>query len=99
MSYARVSWCVLLAALLAGCGKKDAGSSGPTGGPSGDGSADGGGSEADNKAEAVKRLGQVGKGMHGIHDATLNFAANTAAKAGGPGLSWRVHLLPYLGKE
>src|SRR4051812_31051114 len=101
MSYRQLPCWVLLAVLVVGCGKKDAGSSGAGGGPSGspDSTGSGGGSEADNKAEAVKRLQQVAKGMHGIHDATLNFAANTVAKGGGPGLSWRVHLLPYLGKE
>jgi hypothetical protein len=88
---------VLLAALLAGCGK-DKSSDGSPAPADGSGSSDTG-SEAGNKAEAVKRLEQVREGLHNHHDSFIRFPAGVVSKGGAVGLSWRVELLRHLGKE
>src|SRR5262245_8181464 len=101
-------WCVLLAALLAGCGTKDRpADDGPTGrGPSTkrpapDAAKDepAGKSDAENRAEAAERLKRIGKAMFDHENAYHAYPAGVVAKGGGLGLSWRVQLLLYLGKE
>jgi hypothetical protein len=44
-------------------------------------------------------LQQIGLAMHGYHDATGQLPTNISDKAGKPLLSWRVAILPYLGKD
>jgi hypothetical protein len=97
MSSRRLPWCLLLAVLLAGCGKDRP--SGDSSGSSGSGGTFGTGSDADNRAEASKRLQQIGKALFDHHDVNATFPAGVVAKGGVLGLSWRVQLLPYLGED
>jgi hypothetical protein len=108
MRFICLPWCVLLAALLAGCGTNAR--------PPGDGPADpgpfadrqapdvpqdepAGASDAENRAEAATRLKRIGKAMLDHQNAVFKYPAGYVAEGGGLGLSWRVHLLPWLGKE
>ena len=88
--------------LTAGCGKKpdptpgsgpDTGPPGPSGGdpPADDGKA--------AKADAAKRLKEIGLAIHNYESATLMLPAGIVGPKGELGLSWRVQILPYLGKE
>jgi prepilin-type processing-associated H-X9-DG protein len=56
--------------------------------------------QAAGRGECVNHLKQIGIGMHNHHDArgSLPAVANFDTD-GKPLLSWRVHLLPYLGEE
>ena len=56
--------------------------------------------EAARRAQSMNNLKQIGLAAHIYHDANKTFPPRftfDAAKQGG--LSWRVHLLPYLGEE
>jgi hypothetical protein len=99
---------VLLAALLAGCGTKERpADDSPTGpGPSADRPAldvpkeePAGKSEAENRAEAAEQLKRIGKAMFDHERVYHAYPAGIVAKSGMLGLSWRVQLLLYLGKE
>lgn len=49
-------------------------------------------------AEQLRAMKQIGLAMHNFHDVFNSFPSNSTAPAQGDnhGLSWRVHLLPYL---
>jgi hypothetical protein len=89
----RLSWCLLLAALLAGCAAQEK--------PAPDVRKDGpaGKSDAENRAEAAARLTRIGKAMLDHENTYRAYPAGIVAKGGALGLSWRVQLLLYLGKE
>jgi Protein of unknown function (DUF1559) len=100
--------CVLLAALLTGCATNvkpnDDGPAEP--GPIAERlppdvpqDEPAGASDAENRAEAATRLKWIGKAMLDHESAFHAFPAGIVAKGGGLGLSWRVQLLPWLGKE
>jgi hypothetical protein len=56
--------------------------------------------EAAQRAQAMNNLKQIALGLLNHHDAQRSFPASfTNDKAGKPGLSWRVHILPYLGED
>jgi hypothetical protein len=98
---------VFLAALLAGCGTRDkpaddtSGTGPSTGRPAADDrkgdSADK--FDAENRAEAAERLKRIGKAMLDHHGAYFTCPTGYVAKGGELGLSWRVQLLLYFGKE
>jgi Protein of unknown function (DUF1559) len=99
---------VLFAALLAGCGTKEraaeenpAGPDPATVRPAQEVAQDvpAGPSDAENRAEAAERLRRIGKAILEHHQAFHAYPAGIVAKNGGLGLSWRVYLLVFLGKE
>jgi ATP-dependent Clp protease ATP-binding subunit ClpA len=56
--------------------------------------------EAAQRATSANNLKQVGQAMHSYHDTNRGLpAASSRTRDGKPGLSWRVHLLPYLEQE
>src|SRR5688572_25579155 len=77
-------------ALAAGCGKKPD----PTPGP--DPMPGGGPPAATDKADARKRLQQIGLAMHNYEATTGQLPAGIVGPKGELGLSWRVQILPYL---
>ena len=48
------------------------------------------------EAEARNNLRQIGLAMHNFHDSYSHFPANDRGITEAVGLSWRVHILPYL---
>jgi hypothetical protein len=58
-----------------------------------------GASDAENRAEAAVRLQRIGKAILDYHSTGLPLPAGYATKSGVPGLSWRVQVLPFFGKE
>ena len=48
------------------------------------------------EAEARNNLRQIGLAMHNFHDSYSHFPANDRGGTEAVGLSWRVHILPYL---
>src|SRR4051812_42921761 len=88
MSRCRSPWFVVLAAVVGiGCGGKGPPTKegGPAPGPTGDERP----SDAPAREEAKARLKKIGIALHAYHDVNQGWASTT-------GLSWRVHLLPYL---
>lgn len=59
--------------------------------------------EAARRSQSSHNLKQVGLAMHNFHDVYGRLpaagAANPADPAGGAGLSWRVHVLPFIGEQ
>jgi hypothetical protein len=51
------------------------------------------------KADAANRLKQVGLAIHSYESATGRLPAGVVGPKGEVGLSWRVQILPYLGKD
>jgi hypothetical protein len=56
-------------------------------------------SDAENRAETVERLTRIGKAMFAHERAHTAYPAGIVMKGGELGLSWRVQLLAYFGKE
>jgi hypothetical protein len=56
-------------------------------------------SDVENRGEAAARLKRISKAMFDHANAFHTYPAGIVAKGGGLGLSWRVQLLVYLGKE
>ena len=49
--------------------------------------------------QAEQRMKEFGLALHNYHDTYGFFPQNTTTKDGKPGLSWRVLLLPFFGKD
>jgi hypothetical protein len=95
MRSTRLTSTVLLAAVLVGCGVKDK----PVFDVPGEPGVAAGASDAENSAEAAARLQRIGKAMLDYHNTLHAFPAGYVTKDGVPGLSWRVQVLPFFGKE
>ena len=56
---------------------------------------------AERKREVAKRndLKQIGLGMHNFHDSYTHLPAHDRGGSEAVGLSWRVHILPYLNES
>jgi hypothetical protein len=83
-------------ALTAGCGKKDSPAPDVVVVPKPEPAAD---PVKVAKAEAVARLREIALAMHNYESATAQFPAGIVGPKGEIGLSWRVQLLPFLGKD
>jgi prepilin-type processing-associated H-X9-DG protein len=56
--------------------------------------------EASSRVQCVNNLKQIGLALHNYHHVNKKFpGAYSADGSGKPLLSWRVHVLPYLGEE
>lgn len=56
--------------------------------------------EAARRAQSVNNLKMIGLALHNHHEAKRSLPPGyTTTKDGKPGLSWRVHLLPYLEEQ
>jgi hypothetical protein len=91
----------LVAALVlaAGCGKKSEPESPPEPNSNPGAPTPGGEIEKLAKAEAARRLKQVGLAMHSFESAFGHLPAGIVGPKGELGLSWRVQILPYLEGE
>ena len=55
--------------------------------------------EAVDRMHSTNNLMQIGQAIHAYHDDKGMLPANTYAPDGKPLLSWRVHILPYIGED
>lgn len=55
--------------------------------------------EAARRSQSTNNLKQIGIAMHNFHDVYKRFPASTYDKDGKPLLSWRVHILPFVGAQ